>query len=259
MVERGPGISGGGGGGDDGDEAEAARRDSHDDDSAWMRSLFVPELAFGALLTLRRDALPAAGRALPCARRALARAAASAGRRLPRLDVSQDRAARAVLRGFPRAVVRAQPAARLSAELLVGFDPVAALLARLSASLGAFASFSADARGGAPCVGVRWRREAFAARPLKGGGALAQCCVPVPALRGGGVGGGVAAKKKKEKKNTAQKKRRRGEEEEEDEEEEDEAREEEEAALMLVPDAAQVLREAQEIGAGIVDHALMFG
>lgn len=239
MVERGPGI----GGGDDAeDEAEAALRDARDDDSAWMRSLFVPELAFGALLTLRRDALPAAGRALPCAKRALARAVASADRRLPRLDASQERAARAVLRGFPRAVVRAQPAARLSAELLVGFDPVAALVARLSQVLGAFASFSADVRGGTPCVGVRWRRETFAARALQGGGALAHCCVPLPAVGDGG------SKKKKNKKS----KRRRGEEDGDEEEEEDEA-------LMVVPDAAQVLREAQEIGAGIVDRAIMFG
>jgi hypothetical protein len=236
MVERGAGI--GGSCCDSPEEAEQeALRDARDDDSAWMRALFAPELGFGALLLLRPDALPAPGRALPCARRALARAlAAPSARRLPRLDPARDRAERAVLRGFPRALVRAQPAARLSAELLVGFDPVALLQRRLASELGAFARFSVDSRGGTPCVGVTWRREAFAARALRAGGALAHCCVPLPAASGGGG------------KTTKGKKRRRGGVEEEEEEEE---------ALVLVPDVAQVLHEAQEIGAGMVDRVLM--
>jgi hypothetical protein len=247
MVERGPGFGGGGGS----SAEEDARRDARDDDSAWMRALFSPELSFGALLLLRRDALPAANRALPCARRALARALASpSARRLPRLPSAQDRAERAVLRGFPCPLLRSQPAALLSQELLVGFDPVSLLAARLSSALGAFAVFSADARGGFPCVGVRWRREAFAARALRGGGALAHCCVPVPGKTGkGGGGDGEGAKKKKNK-------RRRGRgDDEEDEQEQEEAEED----LVVVPDVAQVLREAQEIGAGIVDRALLFG
>jgi hypothetical protein len=245
MVERGPGLGSGGGacGGPGEEEEEEARRDARDDDSAWMRALFSPELGLGALLLLRRDALPAAGRALPCARRALARALASPGaRRLPRLPAARDRAERAVLRGFPRAVVRAQPAASLSSELLVGFDPVAALTGRLNAALGAFAAFSADARGGTPAVGVRWRREAFAARPLRGGGALAHCCVPLPPPEGGASGGG-------------KKRRRRGGRAGAD----DEAAAQEQDDLVVVPDVAQVLREAQEIGAGIIDTVLLFG
>ena len=142
-----------------------------------------------------------------------------------------------MLRGFPRAVVRAQPAARLSAELLVGFDPVPLLVARLSAALGHYACFSADSRGGTPCVGVRWRREAFAARPLRAGGALAHCCVPVPPSEGGAK---AAGKSKKRRRQAAA-----------------EGEGEEEEELVVVPDVAQVLREAQEIGAGIVDRVLL--
>jgi hypothetical protein len=235
MVERGPGIgasSSSSSAQDDEAEAEEALRDARDDDSAWIRALFSPEVGFGALLLLRPDALPSAGRALPCARRALARLLASpSARRLPRLDPARDRPERAVLRGFPRALLRSQPAARLSEELLVGFEPLAALAARLRDALGSFATFSVDSRGGTPCVGMRWRREAFAARPLRAGGALAHCCVPMP---------GVAAKK-------ATKKRRRA--------EGDGGEEEDE--LVLVPDVAQVLHEAQEIGAGIVDRVLL--
>ena len=66
------------------------------------------------------------------------------------------------------AVAERRGAAGLAAELLVGADPVAALVAALEARLGGVATLCADASGGA-LLGVRWRPQVRLAMPCRAG------------------------------------------------------------------------------------------
>jgi U3 small nucleolar RNA-associated protein 22 len=156
---------------------------------AWG-SLFAAPLAdFDAWALLRRDALPAADRALPgeAARLAQHLAAHTRGgggggggaRKRGRDEAAApaSKSARAVLRAFPRGVLASQPTAALVPELLVGFDPVGRYVALLEERFGHLAAFCADAPGGFPAVGVKWLPAAFLPAPLRP--ALAHCVVEV--------------------------------------------------------------------------------
>ena len=68
---------------------------------------------------------------------------------------------------FHAAVAERRGAAGMAAELLVGADPVAALVAALEARFGSIAMLCADALGGA-LLGVRWRPQ-VCSRPLSHG------------------------------------------------------------------------------------------
>ena len=63
------------------------------------------------------------------------------------------------------AVAERRGAAGMAAELLVGADPVAALVAVLEARFGGVATLCADALGGA-LLGVRWRPQVRLGSPL---------------------------------------------------------------------------------------------
>ncbi|KAK9832639.1 hypothetical protein WJX81_006336 [Elliptochloris bilobata] len=103
------------------------------DDAAAAAAAFAPALVdFDALLQLRREALPRA---------------------------------QSVLRAVPAAVAERRGAASMATELLVGADPVTALVAALEARFGAVATLCADACGGA-LLGVKWRPQARVPHPF---------------------------------------------------------------------------------------------
>ena len=64
------------------------------------------------------------------------------------------------------AVAERRGAAGMAAELLVGANPVAALVAALEARFGGVATLCADALGG-PLLGVRWRPQVRTVSPKR--------------------------------------------------------------------------------------------
>jgi U3 small nucleolar RNA-associated protein 22 len=95
--------------------------------------------------------------------------------------------ARAVLDHIPARVVASHTPEELRRELLVGFDPLQLLLARLEERFGHLATFCADTVGGA-AVALRWAPQAFGPAPLRV--ATAHCTLQ-PALSGRGPVGSV--------------------------------------------------------------------
>ncbi|KAG2441964.1 hypothetical protein HYH02_009758 [Chlamydomonas schloesseri] len=129
--------------------------------------------------------------------------------------------ARAFLRAFPDKVVAAKGAAKLQPELLVGFDPVARLLAELAGSYGHLGTFCVDGLGGR-LVGVRWAPDAFLPAPLRLN--TAHTALPLMLTSSSGAeqaGGGKAG------------------------------------ARLCVPNIIAVLREVKELGLGLVEDVVM--
>ncbi len=128
--------------------------------------------------------------------------------------------ARAFLRAFPDKVLAAKASGKLAGELLVGFDPVARLLAELQASYGSLAMFCSDSYGGR-LVGVKWRPDAFLPQPLRLNTAhTALPCVLTRGEQQGGEGG----------KGQQQ---------------------------LCVPNVFAVLAEMRDLGEGLVDDVVM--
>ncbi|KAG2440710.1 hypothetical protein HXX76_003567 [Chlamydomonas incerta] len=131
--------------------------------------------------------------------------------------------ARAFLRAFPDKVVAAKGASKLQLELLVGFDPVARLLAELAGSYGHLGTFCVDGLGGR-LVGVRWAPDAFLPAPLRLN--TAHTALPLmltsAAEQEGAAGKAGAA-----------------------------------GARVCVPNIIGVLREVKEVGLGLVEDVVM--
>ncbi|GAB4820593.1 hypothetical protein N2152v2_007639 [Parachlorella kessleri] len=188
------------GGGDDRGAAAAGAAAGAASEAA-LAQLFGQDLGeFDALIHLRQEALPRAGRGAalpglqqskgPAAATAAPPAAAAAGNGpsaaaagagpVMVVRAAVDKHSRAILSGVPQSIVQARGAQAVRRELLVGFDPLPLFLEALEQRFGFLAVFCADYVGGS-VIGVKWRASAFVPGPLKPEHAYALRALSLPA------------------------------------------------------------------------------